>query len=256
MDFDNPKMRKVFFDIYEALPRGGPGNAESTARALSFVTDLPERALVLDLGCGPGQQTFDLAAALPHAEITAVDLHRPFLDILDKQVKRRGLGHQIRIAHGDMSCLSFPAESVDLIWSEGAAYSIGFENALQLWRPLLKSGACLAVSEATWFRPDRADAIIKFWEQEYPDMLNAEACLEQFPRAGYEVLGSFPLPEQAWFQDFYTPMLERIAQLEPRYAGDTVAETVLDEAKREIEVFRRYAAYSGYTFIIARKIDL
>ena len=82
MDFGNPKMCEVFFDIYEALPRVGPGNAESTLRALAMVGSLPEGALVLDLGCGPGKQTFDLAGALPNAQVLAVDLHQPFLDRL------------------------------------------------------------------------------------------------------------------------------------------------------------------------------
>ena len=253
MDFDNPRMCEVFFDIYDALPRAGPGTAESTLRALALADPLPEGALVLDLGCGPGRQTLDLAAALPSAEIVAVDLHRPFLDLLDAEVRRRGLGHRVRTVHGDMSCLSIAEESVDLIWSEGAAYSIGFAKALEAWRPLLRPGGYLAVSEATWLRSARPDEIVAFWQQEYPDMLDVEGCLDLFPRAGYRVIGSFPLPEQAWWQDFYTPMLGRLDELGRRFNGDPVAEAVLDESRREIEVFRRYSAFSGYTFVVARK---
>lgn len=253
MDFDNPRMREVFFDIYESLPRVGPGNAESTLRALELVGQLPDEAVVLDLGCGPGKQTFDLAEAMPTSQIVAVDLHQPFLDRLEVEARRRGMNGRIRTLKADMSCLDLPEASVDLIWSEGAAYSIGFANALECWRPLLKPGACLAVSEATWFRKDRPQETIEFWEHEYPDMLDVEACLALFPNAGYEVIGSFPLPEQAWWQDFYNPMLERLAELSPRYEGDAVAEAVINESKREIEVFRRYAAYSGYTFLVVRR---
>ncbi len=253
MDFDNPRQREVFFDIYEALPRVGPGNAESTRCALQIVGPLPDAAVVLDLGCGPGKQTFDLTEALPTAQIVAVDLHQPFLDRLEGEARRRGMGGRVRTLKADMSCLDLPEASVDLIWSEGAAYSIGFANALESWRPLLRPGACLAVSEATWFRQDRPQEIVDFWQNEYPDMLDVESCLELFPSAGYEVIGSFPLPEQAWWQDFYTPMLERLAELRPRYEGDTVALAVIDESKREIEIFRRYSAYSGYTFFVARR---
>jgi hypothetical protein len=49
-------------------------------------------------------------------------------------------------------------------------------------------------------------------------------------------------------------MLERLDQLGPRYQGDPVAQTVLDESRGEIEVFRQYAAHSGYTFIVARRV--
>ncbi len=184
MDFDNPRMCEVFFDIYEALPRVGPGNEESTLRALEMVGPLPDEAQVLDLGCGPGKQTFVLSDAMPSARILAVDLHQPFLDRLDDETRRRGLTDRLTTMQVDMSCLNLSEGSVDLIWSEGAAYSIGFANALECWRPLLKPGACLAVSEATWFRRDRSQEIIDFWEREYPDMLDVDGCLESFPRPG------------------------------------------------------------------------
>ena len=152
-----------------------------------------------------GQHTFDLAEAMPTAQIVAVDLHQPFLDRLEVEARRRGMNGRIRTLKADMSCLDLPEASVDLIWSEGAAYSIGFVNALECWRPLLKPGACLAVSEATWFRQERPQEIVDFWQTEYPDMLDVEGCLALFPNAGFELIGSFPLPEQAWWQDFYTP---------------------------------------------------
>lgn len=253
MDFDNPRMCEVFFDIFEALPRVGPGNAESTLRALNMVGRLPDKPLVLDLGCGPGRQTFDLAEALPTAQILAVDLHKPFLDRIQAEAQGRGLKNRVRIQQADMSCLDLKNDSFDLIWSEGAAYSIGFARALDLWRPLLKPGASLAVSEATWFRPNRPREVAQFWEAEYPGMLDVAGCLGLFPSAGFEVVGSFPLPEQAWWDDFYTPMVERLERQSPQYQGDPITESVIGEIRSEIEIFQRYAAWFGYTFVIARK---
>ena len=45
----------------------------------------------------------------------------------------------------------------DLVWAEGSAYSIGFENALALWRTLLRPGGCLVVTELVWFCEHPAD---------------------------------------------------------------------------------------------------
>jgi hypothetical protein len=36
-----PRFWEVFFEVYEAQPRQGPGNRECTARALALCRDLP-----------------------------------------------------------------------------------------------------------------------------------------------------------------------------------------------------------------------
>jgi SAM-dependent methyltransferase len=61
-----------FFDVYDHLPRGGPGDPESTRRALDLIPDLPTRPQVLDIGCGPGRGSLELAA-LTGGRITAFD---------------------------------------------------------------------------------------------------------------------------------------------------------------------------------------
>ena len=76
----------VFFELHRDLPREGPGDDESTLRALALCTELPERPDVLDVGCGPGMQTLALAAATGGI-ITAVDAHEPFLDQLRERAR-------------------------------------------------------------------------------------------------------------------------------------------------------------------------
>ncbi len=253
IDLDDPRVCEVFFDLYEGLPRGGPGNTDSTLRALAMVGPLPARPQILDLGCGPGKQTLALAEAVADAQITALDLHRPFLDTLDAALCERQYEARVRTQLGDMAQLDFPAESCDLIWSEGAAYMMGTEAALREWRRLLKPGGAVALTEATWFRADPPPALRRFWAEEYPAMGDVDDCCGLFNSCGYDLAGHFALPEQAWWDDFYTPMEARLAFLGPGYAGDPVAEKVLAEAREEIAIYRRFAAYYGYTFIVGRK---
>ena len=44
---------------------------------------------------------------------------------------------------------------IDLIWSEGAVYTIGFERGINEWYKFLKHGGYIAISEASWFAKNR-----------------------------------------------------------------------------------------------------
>lgn len=251
MDFNDPAARRVFFEVHRDLPREGPGSRDSTARALALAGPLPERPRVLDIACGPGAQTIDLAELLPDAQITALDNHAPFLAELERRAASRGLADRIETREGDMAALPFAAGSFDLIWCEGAAYLMGVGNALSAWRPLLRPGGRLALSEAVWLRPDPPERVRRCFA-EYPAMGDVEACRLLVRESGYTLLGDFVLPEHAWWDDYYAPMQARLAALAPRYAGDAAAEAVLREHRDEIEMWREFAGWYGYVFLVMK----
>jgi ubiquinone/menaquinone biosynthesis C-methylase UbiE len=78
-----------------------------------------------------------------------VDFLPAFLEALKTRAAQGGLGEQIATVVGDLENLPFADEELDLIWSEGAIYNIGFEQGLKDWRRYLKPGGLLAVSEIT-----------------------------------------------------------------------------------------------------------
>jgi SAM-dependent methyltransferase len=249
MDLGDPRQRAVFFEIHSGLPREGPGNRQCTARALDLARPLPPAPAVLDIGCGPGAQTMDLADLLLDAVITAVDLHEPFVLQTNRRARERGVEARVRASSGDMTALAFPQACFDLIWCEGAAYMMGVGAALAAWRPLLKPGGRLALSEAVWLRPDPPAPVRRFWA-EYPAMGDVAAARALVDASGYRLLGDFVLPDEAWMMDYYEPLRRRIAALEPRFAGDPVARAVLEAHAQEIAVFERYAAWYGYLFLV------
>lgn len=249
MDFNDPAVRRVFFEVHRDLPREGPGSRDSTARALALAGTLPARPRVLDIACGPGAQTIDLAGLLPEAEITALDNHAPFLADLERCAAARGLSARIETREGDMAALPFAPGSFDLIWCEGAAYLMGVGAALRAWRPLLRPGGRLALSEAVWLRRDPPERLRQFWT-EYPAMGDIEACRRLVRESGYALLGDFVLPESAWWDDYYAPMAARLDALAPRLAGDAVAEAVLREHREEIAMWREFAGWYGYVFLV------
>ncbi|MCK5581393.1 MAG: class I SAM-dependent methyltransferase, partial [Candidatus Omnitrophica bacterium] len=75
---------EYIYELCELLPRGGPGDNESTRRAFDAIPKLSEQPLILDIGCGPGMQTLELAK-ISKGKITALDNYQGFLDILMKK---------------------------------------------------------------------------------------------------------------------------------------------------------------------------
>jgi len=100
---DDAAYRRAFFALHDDLPREGQGNRESTARALALAGALPARARVLDIACGPGAQTLDLASLLPEAEIPTLDNHAPFLAALARRAAAAGVAERVHPVQGDMA---------------------------------------------------------------------------------------------------------------------------------------------------------
>lgn len=185
------------FELFEEAPRQGPGSVETTRRALRLLPDSLRVERVLDLGCGTGGSTLVLAEDIG-AHVTAVDVHPPFLATLRARAEERGLAGRITTVVADMANTASLGARYDLIWAEGSAYSIGFENALRTWWPLLRPGGCLLVTELVWFVAAPAERARAFFAAEYPDMVDEATRIDQVRSAGYEVVGSFRAPPEDW----------------------------------------------------------
>jgi methylase of polypeptide subunit release factors len=92
-----------FFTIFEGLPRQGPGSDACTARAFHLLPNIPGDTRILDIGCGSGMQTLELARLCPDSEITACDIYQPFLDDLRERAKKAGLDTRIRPIRASMT---------------------------------------------------------------------------------------------------------------------------------------------------------
>ncbi|MFO7982856.1 MAG: class I SAM-dependent methyltransferase [Desulfuromonadales bacterium] len=89
-----PRFWSIFFELYESLPRQGPGNRASAAKALALCHDLPPSPAVIDLGCGVGGQTLHLAE-LTSGTIVAVDSRAPSIERLRGTVVEHGLSQRV-----------------------------------------------------------------------------------------------------------------------------------------------------------------
>lgn len=252
MNKPNPRFQEIFFEVYEALPRQGPGNYACAAKAFGLCRLLPPSPVVLDLGCGVGGQTLHLAE-LTSGPIVAVDRHAPSIERLKAILAELGLSHRVQAVVGNMANPEQAPESFDLIWSEGALYNIGIKNALKTCRRLLRPGGYLAFTDAVWRRENPPPEVKASFYLDYPDMGRLDDILAVIVECDLERIGHFTLPDEAWWGDFYTPMKLRIEMLRGWYAEDEEALAVLDQFAQEPEMHRRYSDYYAYEFFVARR---
>lgn len=259
MDTDKPT--RFFYQIFDAsLPRLGPGDEASTKRALdtllAAMSHGPDGPVagplrILDLGCGNGTQTLCLAR---HADgsILAVDNHRPYLDELQRRAATAGVSDKIHVALREMQTLTKDDGPFDLIWSEGALFVMGFREGLAACHGLLAPGGGLAVSELAWLRPDPPDECRRFWSDAYPAMTGIAENRATIEDCGYEVLDHFIQPESAWWQPYYHPLEERLAVMREWHPADAEKQFLVDSIQKEIDCYRKYAAFCGNVFYLMR----
>ncbi len=244
---------ELIIDLHVGAERQGPGSEAETLKALDLTSLPSERPLkVADLGCGTGAPTLTLAREL-EGQITAVDLFPEFLDVLMERAKAEGLAGKIHPLAQSMEEAPFAAESLDLIWSEGAIYNVGFERGIQLWRPFLKVGGYLAASELTWTTGTRPAEIEDYWTQAYLEVGTAGEKIQELERHGYALTGYFYLSPDSWLQGYYEPLEARLDDFVARHGQAELAQKVASDHRSEIEWYRRYGEYFSYGFYVGRR---
>ncbi|MBN1950239.1 MAG: methyltransferase domain-containing protein [Bacteroidales bacterium] len=243
----------LIHEYYSLIERQGPGSPEMTIRALSFIEGLSEYSKIADIGCGTGGQTMVLAKHIPGI-VTGIDRSDRFIDLFNRNAGKANLQHRVKGIVGSMEDLPFQKEELDLIWSEGAIFCMGFERGLNEWYHFLKKGGFIAVTEATWFTEKRPAEIEDFWQAGYPEIDTIPNKLAQMQKAGYVPVAAFVLPENCWTEHFYAPQLAAQEEFLRTHAGNRMAEEYIAFERYEQALYVKYKAHYGYAFYIGKKI--
>ena len=149
--------------------------------------------------------------------------------------------------------MKFDAQSFDVIWSEGAVFIYGFEKALEDWQFFLKEKRYLVFSELCWFKENIPKEINDYLMSEYPVMKNVDENIIMITSKGLDLISHFNIPESSWWDNYYIPLEKSIRELRKKYQNDNETLKLLGLFSLEIEMFRKYSEYYGYTFFIMRK---
>jgi ubiquinone/menaquinone biosynthesis C-methylase UbiE len=131
----------------------------TAANSAAYLTgELRPEMHVLDLGCGPGTITADLAALVPQGRVTAVDAQPGILAQARAVAAGRGVTN-VEFAVADAEALDFPDDSFDVVHAHQVLQHLAHPvRALEEMRRVCRPGGLVAARDAdyaamTWY-PD------------------------------------------------------------------------------------------------------
>ncbi|HEV7961196.1 MAG TPA: class I SAM-dependent methyltransferase [Actinoplanes sp.] len=143
--------------------------AENSAAYL--LPHLKSGATLLDIGCGPGTITADLASLVTPGRVTALEVTDAALDLARAEIARRGI-ESVDFAVGDVHALDFADDSFDIVHAHQVLQHVGDPvAALREMRRVTRPGGIVAVRDSdyaafTWFpEPPELDEWLDLYER-------------------------------------------------------------------------------------------
>jgi SAM-dependent methyltransferase len=248
---EQKKYIEALIRLHRGLERLGPGDADFSYFIINQLPGLPSDPVIADIGCGAGAGALILARRY-RSRVKAVDFSEEFLAQMMHRASLEGLQELIEPIECDMGHLDWEPGSIDLLWSEGAAYNIGFEGALKTWRPFMAENGIAVISEMSYFSEDVPEVMAQYMQRAYPGIKTETKNVDLIYSSGYEFLGVHRLPSGAWWDNYYDPLHEKIMALND--TGDNVMKAVIAETEEEMAFFRAHHDDYGYSYYIMRAV--
>ena len=201
-----------------------------TRRAFRILPEL-ERPRILDVGCGSGVPTIELAK-LSDGEIIGLDIDQPLLEKLNRKIEKEGFSNRVKAKKCSLFEIDFPDKSFDIIWAEGSIWIIGFEKGLKEWRRLLKPNGFLVVHD---------------------EIKTVSNKIEKIPKCGYKLVDHFSLPEDAHWTEYYRPLEIRIKELHIKYQNNLETLEIIKKYQNEIDMVKRNPKDHSSAFFVMQK---
>jgi len=163
-----------------------------------------EKPTLLDLGCGSGVLTIELAN-LTNGNIIAIDIDQTLLDQLNKKIKERNLTNRITSLRIDLLKNDYPDNYFDLIWEEGVVQIIGFKESFEACHRILKVGAYLVLGQSIKAMDKNHDLITK---------------------CGFDLIKQLNWPEGCWWTEYYEPLEKKIKEIREGKENSDIFENI------------------------------
>lgn len=248
---EQEKYIRALIELHQGLERQGPGDTDFSDYIISQIPELPTNPRIADIGCGAGAGTLFLADKF-RSKVLAVDFSRDFLNKLEDRAKQQGLEHLVETIECDMGSLDWKPKTIDLLWSEGAAYNLTFEGALKVWRPLMAPNGIAVISEMSYFTSEVPDSVRVYWQNAYPTIGTESENSNHAYSSGFEILGIHRLPSKAWWDNYYGPLRKNMKSF--KHSEESIMQAVIKETEEEMKLFGEHEKHYGYSFYIMKAL--
>jgi SAM-dependent methyltransferase len=146
---DDERPAKYTHGHHESVLRGHQRRtAEDSAAYL--LPHLRRGLSVLDIGCGPGTITADLAALVAPGAVLAVDQSADVLDVARAEARRRNLSN-VSFAAADVHKLDFPDDTFDVVHAHQVLQHVADPvQALREMKRVCRPGGVVAARDADY----------------------------------------------------------------------------------------------------------
>jgi len=188
--------------------------------------------LILDIGCGTGVPTIELAR-ISEGHIIGIDIDDTSLNLLQRKIKETRLNNRVSIIKNSILTMDFPEENFDIIWAEGSVFVIGFENSIKQWRRFLKPDGFLVIHDENIDKNKKLGLIKKY---------------------GYTLIAQFDLSDNLWWHEYYTPLEQLIKEFRNKYPNDSGLINELNKDQIDIDKCKSNSIVTSSFFVIMQKI--
>lgn len=160
-------------------------------KAFSFIPKL-ENPVILDIGCGTGEPTLALLEKM-NGYFYALDSDRASLICLEEKVKAMGYSDRITVVHACALEKNLFHEKFNIVLAEGLLNVIGFEKGLSIFIEYSKPQGFFIIHD---------------------ELVNDTDKKSLFEKYNLELIHSFILDEDVWWNDYYGSLEQSIISLD------------------------------------------
>ncbi len=226
-----------------------PAGKEFSFAAARF-SGINPSSKVLDLGCGYGDASCNLAAEF-RCKVTAVDISSENITYARQMAVERNVSHLINFVNADLTTLDYSETPFELILMEGGILSfITRRKGLNFASAWLGRGGWVSFSDLILLTEQIPDEILNIFEHDRFHYENEQSYRNLLDETGFDIHFMSLVPPSGW-DNYYAHMARRLEDSSGFFADKQIKMAF----HKEIDVFYRLEAYRyiGYLFCIARK---
>ncbi|MFX0043852.1 MAG: class I SAM-dependent methyltransferase [Candidatus Hodarchaeota archaeon] len=191
-----------------------------------------DKPCILDIGCGTGIPTIELAR-LSSGEVIGIDIDQDALDKLNKRIEMKDLSARVSTINCSLYKTGFPDRHFDILWDEGVLHILDLKKSLKECSRLLKPNGFLVMGEMIKWIKDKFGIFSKF---------------------GFKLKNQVLLPEKCWWTEYYEPLEKKIQELRKKYSLSQNLNK-LRQYEREVEMVKKNPIEFDCAFYIMQKVN-